>query len=182
MLGFGGIAAGLYFFLWNKDNGGDVPVPNDVDNINKMLIEQPVAGIFQSEMWDKMSPMNATIFEEYWAITSNIPTNTSNEFQNKSMWLTDEGYSFETNEGADCSIYPGEEPDRCLGMFKEGKAHGIMRIEWPNGTVSEETFYENMRHGLARRIDENEVTVCLWQLNTLQFTFTFNEDFMEISR
>jgi hypothetical protein len=67
-------------------------------------------------------------------------------------------------------------------MFKEGKAHGIMRIEWPNGTVSEETFYENMRHGLVRRIDERMVTVQLWQLGTPLFEFTFNEDFMEIGR
>ena len=75
-----------------------------------MLMGQPVAGIFQGEMWDKMSSMNATIFEEYWAITSGIPTNESNEFQNKSIWLTDEGYTFEINKGAACGIFSGEEP------------------------------------------------------------------------
>ena len=36
--------------------------------------------------------------------------------------------------------------------------HGVNRIEYANGTISEATFYYGVWHGLRRFIDEDQVT------------------------
>lgn len=67
-------------------------------------------------------------------------------------------------------------------MKRNSKKHGIVRIEWNNGTEEEATFDLDKYHGLRRRIEGSQVSVELWQTDLRVFQMTFNENFTESVR
>ena len=51
-----------------------------------------------------------------------------------------------------------------------------------NGTISEATYTNDLRHGLERKISEELVTFTLWKNNLKDAEFTCDEHFAETSR
>ena len=51
-----------------------------------------------------------------------------------------------------------------------------------NGTISEATYTNDLRHGLERKISEQLVTFTLWKNDLKDAEFTCDEHFAETSR
>lgn len=60
--------------------------------------------------------------------------------------------------------------------------HGVDRIEYANGTISEATFNQGVWHGLRRFIEEDQVTFQLWMNGSKAFESKGNTDLIETSR
>ena len=125
-----------------------------------MLKKAPAAGENETAMWNSMYPTNVSFFEEYWHKANNIidPDNEAVD-----LWKS-AGY-----EEWDC-----QSESKCLGMKRKSKKHGIVRIEWNNGTEEEATFDLDKYHGLRRRIEGSQVSVELWESDLKVFEMVFN--------
>ena len=86
---------------------------------------------------------------------------------------------------------PGKQ-GKCFGMRysnENRKKHGVVRIEWEDGTIEEGTWYGLKtektwpdRHGLTRRIEGSNVRVELWRYGVIGFTMKFDQNFIEQDR
>jgi hypothetical protein len=81
-----------------------------------------------------------------------------------------------------------ESPGRCFGMHYDrvgGARHGVVRIEYNNGSIEEGTWYGynvTGRHGMRRLVTDREIFVQIWYFDKLILHSAFGEDFVERDR
>ena len=77
ILGVAGLVIGLLFATGNNPFTPDDDTPQQ--RLESMLASAPTTTSKASDMWDKMTPMNFTFFEEYWDRANNESLNLTDE-------------------------------------------------------------------------------------------------------
>lgn len=180
-----GICAFIPLMTKDKHGGGDKPGPDPSIQLNEMLANAPNSSIRALEMWQKQTALNFTFFDEHFKKAYNMTehyqiANTSS-LNAVEMWDNSNGAHVSFSEWEDGCL-PGVQA-KCSGMRFDtstknaatGNKHGVVRMEYSNGTIDEGSWYglapqELSEHGCvrhgARRVIDGELTFFqFWYFN-----------------